>query len=225
MNCVCMLYVPSFEVSDDEDFEINPIASPSVNESSVSHSPLSSPPSSVSSSMVNFEGKDNIQHPAFLDQLVATTVVSAFVSNSVSQRSCVPGVMINGRDYIVCIYDCKKDLILLSDPIQYSLVNGDLYRSGILALWIVVHYQSLLLRTLDDDKDYQSSILAKLNSSGKLEDFQNLNSTNVDVRHIRMYNIDMRSSSSRFCSTSRSSKRSGDIQYESLSKKPREEPQ
>ena len=69
----------------------------------------------------DFEGK-KIQK-IDRDQLVATCVVNSFINN---KRNRTPAILINGKVFIVCLYDCSNDVLLISDTIEYVSETGEL---------------------------------------------------------------------------------------------------
>lgn len=71
------------------------------------------------------EGKIDISNDN-LSQLIATSVVSSFTEYSMSEpkgNPMVPSIMVDGKSFLVCLYDCVKDLLLLSEKIPLIPVD------------------------------------------------------------------------------------------------------
>ena len=67
----------------------------------------------------SFEGKKIRKH---LSQLVATCVVCSYTENNLNRKlgknltSAIPTILFNAESFRVCIYDCREDVLLISEP-------------------------------------------------------------------------------------------------------------
>ena len=177
IGCVCMLSSDEFEFNETENISICSL------HSTPSSTPARSPTWSICST--DFEGKKKIKM-SNRDQLVATCVVSSFINKNLNNRNMTPAVLINGTKFIICLYDCENDILLLSDPIEYVKENGDLISLGLLALAIVVNHETSLLPNSYDASRYPSGIFSILKFSGHLRHYQDLNEKNVNVCNIKL---------------------------------------
>lgn len=95
------------------------------------------------------EGKIKISSADF-NQLVATAITASFTMvNVAKQKLALLGpwnvtrkgtILINSTHFRICIYDCEKDILLLSHSIRYYRVDKHAFlRSGTLLLWIAAH--------------------------------------------------------------------------------------
>ena len=103
IGCVCML---STGVADEYNFDDAGTSKSYVEHCSPYSTPSVSSPSSPTLSLTDLEGK-KIQN-FDRDQLVATCVLSSFINNNVNKRVRTPAILINGKVFIVCLYDCSK---------------------------------------------------------------------------------------------------------------------
>ena len=98
--------------------------------------------SSVSSDgmATNFEGKIKFR-ASNLPQVVATCVVSSFTESSrhPDKSSLIPTVLIDRLSYLVCLYDCESDVLLISNK-KSLCTKGHLSRSGIALLWVLLPF-------------------------------------------------------------------------------------
>ena len=141
------------------------------------------------------------------DPLTATCVVSSFINQNLNQRSRTPAILINGETFIVCLFDCLKDVLLISDPIRYvtyienegTLNKGNLNRFGLMALSIVIHHETTLLPPFDKIQ-YKSGIIGELDKCRHLQHFQDLHDMNIDASAIEMSTSELSSVGSRFVS-------------------------
>ena len=99
--------------------------------------------SSVSSDgmATNFEGKIKFR-ASNLPQVVATCVVSSFTESSrhPDKSPLIPTVLIDRLSYLVCLYDCERDVLLISNK-KSLCTKGHLSRSGIALLWVVLNHR------------------------------------------------------------------------------------
>ena len=93
------------------------------------------------STAVHIKGK--IRYKASnLPQAVATCVVSAFTerTNQPDKSPLIPTVLIDKTSFRVCLYDCERDVLLISNA--KSLCNkGRMSRSGVTLLWVVLNHR------------------------------------------------------------------------------------
>ena len=95
---------------------------------------------SVSSDGMTTTIKGNI---AFnLPQAVATCVISSFTENALhpDKPALVPTILIDEKNFQVCLYECTKDVLLISNPKLLS-TKGGLSQSGMALLWAVVNHR------------------------------------------------------------------------------------
>ena len=77
-----------------------------------------------------------------LSQVVATCVVAAFVEKNVhpTKSAMVPTILIDEHCCRVCLYDCNKDILLISGRKSLS-TNGHLSQSAMVFLWAVLNHR------------------------------------------------------------------------------------
>ena len=77
-----------------------------------------------------------------LSQVVATCVVAAFVEKNVhpTKSAMVPTILIDEHCCRVCLYDCNKDILLISGRKSLS-INGHLSQSAMVFLWAVLNHR------------------------------------------------------------------------------------
>ncbi len=98
--------------------------------------------SSDSSSDSTFEGKVKVDFRRLISQLVETCVVCSFTENNINPRlnTMVPTVLFNMQSFRVCLYDCKNDILLISEP--RPLTSGNkVSRTACFIIWLVVHHR------------------------------------------------------------------------------------
>lgn len=90
------------------------------------------------------EGKIEIKFRDHISQLVTTCVTTSFTEHNINSNlnPAVPTILFNKNSFRICIYDCKEDVLLISEP---RLLTGSKYfrlsKSACLILWIVVHHR------------------------------------------------------------------------------------
>lgn len=93
------------------------------------------------STAVHIEGK--IRYKSFnLPQAVGTCVVSSFTekTNHPDKSPLIPTVLIDKTSFRVCLYDCERDVLLISNA--KSLCNkGRMSRTGVTLLWVVLNHR------------------------------------------------------------------------------------
>ena len=79
-----------------------------------------------------------------MPQMVSTCVVSSFIENNLHSNypSIVPTILIDVKRFMVCLYDCNEDVLLISRPVQLqSKRRQALSRSAVLFLWLVINHR------------------------------------------------------------------------------------
>lgn len=91
---------------------------------------------------LTIDGKAHLKL-SHMAQLVATTVISSFVENCrhPDANPLVPGIMMNTKSIRVCLYNCKVDILLISEEVD--IVNSDhtINRAGIVFLWLFLNHR------------------------------------------------------------------------------------
>ena len=89
----------------------------------------------------NIEGKVTAKD-ANLAQVVGTCVISSFTEKSVhpEQSPLVPSFLVDKDKFRVVLYNCEKDLLLISDQKLLS-TNGYLSQSSMAFLWIMINHR------------------------------------------------------------------------------------
>jgi hypothetical protein len=79
---------------------------------------------------------------ANLQQVVPTCVVSSFTESKrhPGMSALIPTILIDKKLFIVCLYDCKKDVLLISNRRSLCTKNH-LSQSGIALLWTVLNHR------------------------------------------------------------------------------------
>lgn len=87
------------------------------------------------------EGKI-LSSDANLPQVISTGVVSSFTEKSIhpDQPALVPTILIDEKVFRVCLYDSKKDVLLISVP-KFLATKGRLSQSGMALLWVVLNHR------------------------------------------------------------------------------------
>ena len=121
-----------FVCQDVEEGEDNVAAADSDDESSSQSS---------DGQTTNFEGKITF-NSVNLQQAIATGVVSSF-----TERNCHPGklpivptILIDQNFFRVILYDCEKDILLMS-PSKNLSTKGTLSQSAMALLWVVLNHR------------------------------------------------------------------------------------
>lgn len=88
------------------------------------------------------EGKTALCFAKSIPKLVSACVVSSFTLHKLHphMNPLVPSILIDNNSFQVCLYDCVKDILLISEPKNLSTKEG-LSRSGLLFLWIVLNHR------------------------------------------------------------------------------------
>ena len=95
-----------------------------------------------------------------INKLVATSVTCSFThhNNDETSNPLTPTVMINHNSFCVSLYDCKNDVLLISEPRSLYQKGSHgcrtLCPSACLFLWIVINHRyvfrvSLYTRIMD----------------------------------------------------------------------------
>ena len=79
---------------------------------------------------------------ANLPQAVGTCVVASFTTKAhhPEHKVLVPTVLINEKQFRICLYDCDKDVLLISTS-KLLATKGALSRSGMALLWVVINHR------------------------------------------------------------------------------------
>ena len=79
---------------------------------------------------------------ANLVQAIATCVVASFTAKSrhPEKQALVPTILIDETQFRVCLYDCEKDILLISTS-KTLHSKGGLSRSGMALLWLVINHR------------------------------------------------------------------------------------
>ena len=87
----------------------------------------------------NIEGKVTAKD---LAQVVGTCVISSFTEKSVhpEQSPLVPSFLVDKDKFRVVLYNCEKDLLLISD-LKLLSTNGYLSQSSMAFLWIMINHR------------------------------------------------------------------------------------
>ena len=77
--------------------------------------------------------------PLNFPQLVSTNIVASFVEHNLHKtlNSAVPTILINSHCFYISIYDCCRDLLLISNKIVFKN-EDELVTSGILMLYLTI---------------------------------------------------------------------------------------
>lgn len=104
----------------------------------------SSDPDESDSELSQFEAKLKVK--GHLPQAVATAIVHSFTQNRrhPELNPMVPTVLINGGVFRIILYDCCKDLLLVSRAVKYREGNK-ITNLGTLVLWIIINHRYLYL--------------------------------------------------------------------------------
>lgn len=92
-----------------------------------------------------FEAKLKVTS-AHLPQAVATAIVHSFTQNKRHPQlnPMVPAVLINGSVFRIVLYDCCKDMLLVSNTVKYREGNK-MTQLGTLVLWLIINHRYLCL--------------------------------------------------------------------------------
>ena len=79
---------------------------------------------------------------ANLMQIIGTCVVASFIAKArhPNKLAMVPTILIDNKQFLVCLYHCEKDVLLLSDT-KLLATKGHLSRSGLALLWLVINHR------------------------------------------------------------------------------------
>lgn len=77
-----------------------------------------------------------------MPQTIATCVVSSFTERCLHPRKqvVVPSILIARNQFRVCLYDCKRDVLLISEP-KLLATKEQLSRSAVAFLWLVINHR------------------------------------------------------------------------------------
>ena len=97
----------------------------------------------IEESTTNLEGKISYGW-ANLPQAIAISVVSSFTIKGLSDSSCVfvPTILIDKKSFKIILYDCERDVLLLSNAVPLGL-GGHLSQTAMATLWAVFNHRSV----------------------------------------------------------------------------------
>ena len=77
-----------------------------------------------------------------LAQAIGTGVVASFTAKArhPEQNALVPTVLIDDKEFRVILYDCEKDILLVSIS-KVLAAKGTLSRSAMALLWLVINHR------------------------------------------------------------------------------------
>lgn len=93
---------------------------------------------------VHLEGKRGINWRENISQVVSTCVVASFTEHNLHPREnpLIPTILFDLEKFIVCLYDCEQDILLISDVMEIKKTRKDaLSRSAVLFLWMVINHR------------------------------------------------------------------------------------
>lgn len=81
--------------------------------------------------------------PQNFPQLVATNIVASFIEHTLHAElnPAVPTLLINTNHFYISIYDCKSDLLLISNKISFRDEELELIPAGICMIWLTIHHR------------------------------------------------------------------------------------
>ena len=93
------------------------------------------------------DGKIKISERKNIGQLVGTCVVNSFTEKNCEEKenrtlnTPIPTILFNKTAFIICFYDAKNDVMLLSEPRNLLNQDGGISRTAVLLLWITVYHR------------------------------------------------------------------------------------
>ena len=84
-------------------------------------------------------------------QLIATTVVSSFIERNLHRNSnpMVPVILITIPTVTVCLYDCTRDLLLISDELKWINVEDDTFNTAnLFVIWLFIHHRFVAMHSM-----------------------------------------------------------------------------
>jgi len=116
---------------------------------------------------MTIEAKKGDVDIAEMNQIVGHTVVMSFIHQHrhESQHSLVPAVGISCEtgEFIAAFYDCTNDVLLHLQPTRWNHYpdSNSLDESGITLLWLIVHHELILKKTLIEE-DHKSRLISTI---------------------------------------------------------------
>jgi len=86
----------------------------------------------------------HLANEALLPQLVKTSVVSSFTDNCLhpNMNPMVPVILVNAQDSRICLYDARKDVLLISDVFKwFDRHTTTLCKPGVTLLWVMLNHR------------------------------------------------------------------------------------
>ena len=116
---------------------------------------------------------------AHLPQAVATCITSSFTEHNLhpTMSPAVPTILIEGDTFRVILYDCIKDVLLISTPNKLH-TDGRLSSTAVAFLWLVINHRQFLQPIPAECTKYPAKVKEVLQDS--LEDFRALRSKNLN---------------------------------------------
>ena len=80
--------------------------------------------------------------PSNLLQVISTCVVSSFTEKCLHPElpAVVPTLLMDEKQFQVCLYDCEMDVLLVSNPVELA-TKGGLSGGGMTILWLVLNHR------------------------------------------------------------------------------------
>ena len=88
-----------------------------------------------------FEAKKEIEY-AHLPQAIAIAIVHSFTQSNRHPmlNPMVPTILMNGNKFRIILYDCRKDVLLVSTTVEYK-INNRISTLGTLILWNIINHR------------------------------------------------------------------------------------
>ena len=160
----------------------------------------------VESCSVTVEGKSCVKD-RHINQVVATTITSSFISYNIAAEktinpektinSMIPCILINTTTFLICMYDCVRDILLISTAIDMHRSPTNLLDlHAMQVLYMVVNHQKYLRKLQDtvlSDGELKTvrSHYQELCSPKSLDALRSLKSLNENASSVR-YKRDVR---------------------------------
>ena len=155
---------------------------------------------------VSVEGKSSMKDK-HINQVVATTITSSFISYNIAAakplnpektiNSMLPCILVNTTTFLICMYDCVSDILLISTAINLHEASTNLLDlHAMQVLYMVVNHQKYLRKLQDtvlfvDELNTMSSHYQELCSPKTLAALKTLKSLNESASSVR-YKRDVR---------------------------------
>ena len=82
----------------------------------------------------------------YLPQAISTCVVASFIEKNshpdVDRQPIVATILSSDEEFHICLYDCEKDVLLISEPVELVEEGEDCISKRALAiLWLVINHK------------------------------------------------------------------------------------